>query len=399
MQDELQALQLELLQNDERVKTLERENQQLVQRWLSKVSETMEKLNAEVEECSPRQSFGQIEMIDKVQKKISLDQPISGLITSPYNDLLIPLVKKPDDNNNSRIIFYRNLEDSGSLSSTFGNGEIKHGTFSRDCDLFIGVDKGNGDGDGNSDGVAKIWSIESGKVMGSIGTSGLTDKFLNIIPISSTNTAVVTLHHGGSKSLGLYDLPRTFCLWNETLDVAAIQISPLKVQNTDLVAVLLEDGRINLWDIRQRKVARKSSHQMPKVFSLATDIYNSSLLTCTDRSINAVDTGNLRIIRTIQHPSMSFGGNYGIRRDPSSPPPPLISISPMERKKFALAFKDKIIYGDYSDGTIEAFLGHHESEVVAASWISSNGGGGGDHHHPILVTADVKGTMALCDVI
>jgi autophagy-related protein 16 len=41
VQDELQALQLELLTSDERQKQLAAENSALVQRWLARVNETV----------------------------------------------------------------------------------------------------------------------------------------------------------------------------------------------------------------------------------------------------------------------------------------------------------------------------------------------------------------------
>ena len=45
LQDELSALHLELVQTEEKIKDLERENGQLLQRWLKKMNEEAEKMN------------------------------------------------------------------------------------------------------------------------------------------------------------------------------------------------------------------------------------------------------------------------------------------------------------------------------------------------------------------
>lgn len=55
MQDELTALQLELLHTDEKMTRLEEENHGLVSRWMAKVSETAEMLNQQIDiDAEPR---------------------------------------------------------------------------------------------------------------------------------------------------------------------------------------------------------------------------------------------------------------------------------------------------------------------------------------------------------
>lgn len=47
IQDELATLQLEMVKLDERQRDLERENAQLLQRWLKKMNEEADRMNAE----------------------------------------------------------------------------------------------------------------------------------------------------------------------------------------------------------------------------------------------------------------------------------------------------------------------------------------------------------------
>lgn len=356
----MQALQLELLQTDERVKSLERENQQLVQRWLSKVTETVDKLNAEVELSSP-----QHQLQCGIVAKIELNRPISGLITAPNSDLIMPLT---DADVSGRILMLRNLEESKFLMAPKSDSLIST-IFSRDADMCIGVSHGNPE-------YAHIWNIESGRLMESLN-GGLGNPFIDSTPISSTNTAIVSLH--GPNLLRLYDLPRTFCLWTETLDAPAVSVTSLQIQNNDMAAVLLEDGRVQLWDIRQRKVARKSTFQVGRLTALSSDIQCGDLLACNDRSILVIDPTSLCIIRTINHPTMSFSTNSAN---------PYLSMAPGGRRKFAVASKSKVVYGNYYEGIIETVLSHHEYELAGISWITRD-------NEPLLVSADIHGTITL----
>ncbi|PJF17823.1 hypothetical protein PSACC_02368 [Paramicrosporidium saccamoebae] len=355
LQDELQALQLELLQTDERVKSLESENQQLVQRWLSKVSETVEKLNAEVESTSPEQKPS-----DKIIKQTSMNRQISGLTTRA--DIVIP---HGEADTKGRILLFRGLESSQFLISPRPNDVIR--TFiSRDADLCIGI--GNRDPD-----TAHIWSIDSGRLISNL-SAGFGTPFIDLTAVSSTNDALVTLHN--PNILRFYDLPRSFCMWTETLETFAMQLSPLSLSNADLVATLLADGRLYLWDIRHRRVALKSPHQLPKFTSVATA--GSNIVACTDRAVHVLDPVNLRILRTITHPALA----------PCSACP-RVAITDT---RFAIAAKSKIIYGDYTTGTVESVLSNHQYDVTGVGWVTR------DDEKCLFTSADVNGNLFLYDL-
>ncbi len=60
LQDECTALQLELSRAEERIRDLENENRELVERWLRKMNEEADKLNQanqSYEECAPTKSI------------------------------------------------------------------------------------------------------------------------------------------------------------------------------------------------------------------------------------------------------------------------------------------------------------------------------------------------------
>jgi WD40 repeat protein len=357
LQDELQALQLELLQTDERVKGLESENQQLVQRWLSKVSETVEKLNAEVELTSPEQK-----PLDKIIKQTSMNRTISGLTTRA--DIILP---HGEADTKGRILLFRGLESSQFLISPQPNDVIK--TFiSRDADLCIGI--GNRDPD-----TAHIWSIDSGRLISNL-SAGFGAPFIDLTTVSSTNDALVTLHN--PNILRFYDLPRSFCMWTETLETFAVQLSSLCINNADLVATLLADGRLHLWDIRHRRIALKSPHQLPKFTSIATA--GSSIIACTDRAVHVLDSVSLKILRTITHPALA----------PCSACP-RVSIA---GARFAIAAKSKIIYGNYTTGTVEAVLSNHQYDVTGVGWITKDERG----EKCLLASADINGNLFLYDL-
>lgn len=365
LQDELQALQLELLQTDERVKSLQTENQQLVQRWLSKVSETVEKLNAEVEQSSPQQA----PEMSRVLQSTNIGRAIYGVTVNPYYGIIIP--NCAPQNGDHQITLLHELDLHTELviprdESTFSM------ILSRDADICIGISKKDPE-------IAYTWSTDTGKLTGSFAAP-LGTPFLDICPISSSNDAVVAMHN--PNVLRLFDIPRSFCLWTETLECPSVLLSSLKLGNADVVAVLMDDGRIQLWDIRQRKVICKSSHQLPRLLTIASDIKSSEVIVCSERAIHVLDPSTLRPLRSITHQSIKFA---------QSPPTiQSIAISPRsDGGKYAALSKGVIVYGDYSTGTVDSILTSHNEDFTGLGWITTR------HGSSALVTADSSGLMQL----
>lgn len=343
-----------------------------MQRWLSKVNEAVEKLNAEVESSSPHlhpERATEEERLFRNVSKVELGQSVSGIATSASHDLIMPLC---ESDVHGRLCVLQKLESSRYLCAP-GSMNLCQALFTNNADLCIGFG-------GCEVDVAHIWNAESGKRMGSLA-GGLGNSFIDLAALSSTNDAIATLN--SVKSLRLYDLPRAFCLWTETLDTPGASLTSLTVNNSDLLAVLSQDGRISLWDIRQRQVSRKSNHQIPKLFAVSSDPNHSSIVACTERSIVVVDPGSLKVLRTVQHSAMNFASQSAT---------PMIAVSPCETGKYAASSRGRVFYGDFRSATVDAQISDHEYAVSGVDWI------GGGVAAPLLVTADIQGTIVLREV-
>lgn len=358
LQDELQLLQLELIKNDERVKALESENQQLVQRWLHKVNEAVDQLNAEVERSSSsllrphplsattsgepaipsnsgepaipsNSSEPAIPSNPLIQWSLAVEYDFCALVASPQHDLVVPL----PSGLNGTVQVYRQSEVVQTLSSIGSDMRLAAGTFTRDADIFLGVPA-------HDKTVSCIWSLQSGRRLENL-SGGMARPFVDIVPLASSNSAVVGLHV--PDTLRLYDVPRSFCLWTENVSGNALAISSLATpQGSDLIATLLDDGRISLWDIRKRKVAYKSSHQsLPRILAIHSDPSRDVLLACSDRAIYQLELRNLRPVSTLKYSPGSTGG--AIR--------PLLRIMSSEASPssaFAFAHGHQAFVGDFS---------------------------------------------------
>lgn len=369
LQDELQLLQLELIKTDERVKDLEKENQRLVQRWLNKVNEAADQLNAEVERSSSslhsRTSLS-IAANPHVQWSFNVEHDFHALITSPLHDVIVPL----PSGLNGRIQVFQQSEPVQILASIGSDMRLSAGTFTRDADMFLGVPA-------NDKSSACIWSLHSRRRLENL-TGGVAAPFIDIVPLASSNSAVVGLH--SPDTLRLYDVPRSFCLWTENVAGSAVAISSLCAPSgSDLIASLMDDGRISLWDIRQRKVAFKSSHQsLPRILALHSEPSRDSLIACSDRAIFQLDVRNLRPLSTLKYSPAPF-----------TQARPSIKIMP-GTNAFALVTGQQGFVGDFSSKDLKPV---GPSPISSLAWVSDR-----SSNLPYLAVSDASRCVQVIDV-
>lgn len=386
LQDELQALQLELLSVDDRGKALERENRQLVDRWLSKVNETVDKLNAEVQDgtaslvgsppgrppsaSSPAHSLrARGSSASSVKKRLDLGQPVESLITAPHHGLLLPVIR------GSLAIFDR-LETTRYLvnADPAYHDQLFRPQFSLDADTVAAFCPKEPDS-------ALLWSVDSCRILGAL-TGALGSPFSRLAPLPSSNNALIAAHW--PATLRLYDVPRQFCLWSEVLDSPIVDISPLRVHNADMLAILLADGRVLLWDVRQRSVAQKSAHALPRVALISSDPLNQLLLVATDRCLASLDVGSMRMAQSLALPPNS---GIGTTRE-ASPPRCSLALAPTGDGKFAFSTGHKAYRGDILSGALDLAGLPHADTLTGMGWITVD-------QSACLVTSDLGGVVIM----
>lgn len=365
LQDELQALQLELLQTDERAKALQNENNQLVHRWLSKVNETVDRLNAEVSSSSLLPGPEPASSFLTTPSTTDLHTPVTGLVCSDNGDLLffptVAITNQPPP----PPILSRGLLTTLSLSVPHEAAMPKKAIFSRDSDLLIG--RGTSEAE-----LVHIWSVNSGKVTGQLA-AGIGRGFLDMCTLPSTNDAIVSVHE--LRLMRLYDLPRAFCLWTEHMDSIGHQVLPL---GPELVAVL-SGSSIHTWDLRLRGRVRSTPSSLPPLTLIAADSKDGqgTLLATTNRaSLLSLSPGTLRAVKAIELPSsashVACRGNY-----------------------FLAACKSKLVLGNHTTGTIMGTFSDHDYPIVGIGFMRDVTGTGEEPAHSSspwqLVSVDSSG--------
>lgn len=339
LQDELQALQLELLQTDERAKALQNENNQLVHRWLSKVNETVDRLNAEVSSSSLLPGPESASSLVATSTTTNLHTPVTGLVCSDNGNLLFFSTAATANQSTPPPILSRGLLTTLSLSVPHEAATPKKAIFSRDSDLLIG--RGASEAE-----LVQIWSVSSGKVTGQLAAS-IGRGFLDMCTLPSTNDAIISVHELGL--MRLYDLPRTFCLWTERMDSVCHQVLSL---GPDLVAVL-SGTSIHTWDIRLRGRLRSTPSSLPPLNLIAADSRDGqgALLAATNRaSLLSLSPSTLRANRTIELPaSASHIACHG--------------------SHFLAACKSKLVLGDHTTGTIISTFSDHDYPIVGIGFM------------------------------
>lgn len=320
LHDELQALQLELLHTDERVKALEKENRQLVERWLSKVNEEVEHMNEEIGQSgtlSPGARSPGI-ALQELAKFTLPRSPLRGVILSKARNVFYPVVDfdavtsipapvVPQYSLDFSKAGIELMEEHPALSIPsqllsshmpemgITANRIACNAWSRNGDFLIASTR-------DFPELVHVWKAATGKVVSSLNlSSGST--LIGFCPIGSTNDAMVALVSNATAADGtadevikLFDIPRSFCLWTEPIESGTIQLQQLN--EGDLSATLSRDGKIVIWDIKSRKAIHKSDNHLPRILRLTTGPANN-LYGITERSLILLDTLSLRPISAI----------------------------------------------------------------------------------------------------
>lgn len=175
MQDELTALQLELLKTEERINKVECENKTLVDRWVQKMNEEAQKMNMENEKIQPklgvkeerpqeREDFEELLELSLPKKAIQACKfPTSNRrITGQHKGEISSLAVSPD----GTTFATGSINDNSIILHDFLNGSVKmqlQGSlqgiscldYSQCEDWIVG---------GSNDQIARVWGISSGRI-------------------------------------------------------------------------------------------------------------------------------------------------------------------------------------------------------------------------------------------
>lgn len=331
MQDELTALQLELLKLDERNLELSRDNKELLDRWLNKASLTADMLNCQLDEMQPQKSPNRVISCPRKEVfQIEVIGDVSLLVADPNNGLIAictmnsPIVPIYDSKN------VKKYELKGAPASGIHSGQFQ-------ADLFVGV----------GDSLITFWHVPTGKIRQTL--SGHQDVITSVWFLTPD-----TLITGSKdKTIKVWDIPRGFCL--KTIESPSPIID--LVSNSYGLFSTHSDGTLIRWD---EKSSSALIHSAP--------IYGESpRLTLIGDDLLVTGKDSLQIVSCNDfHRKVSFtNDNLNLSRcNPSCT---------LDGKLVAVGTSDgtTLVWNRQWPDQVESVLPSSINPIVSTAWLSS----------------------------
>lgn len=353
MQDELTALQLELLKLDERNDSLEAENRSLVDRWLARASITADLLNGQLvgSPPAPRGTPGPAACPSARALAFRVDgkkEVVNMTVINRATDQFALCTSYPSvavhafaDGSRARLI--RGGPKTGIVS----------GCFNTPGDLFVGTTHSSG---GASPSIY-MWHVPTEKIR--MLLSGHEAVVSGAAFMPGDDTKLVTCSH--DQTIKVWDLPRNLCL--RTIDVKSEANSV--VTGSFGLASVHRDGAVVKWDERASNpaVASASAHAKAVLNACVSNDGRELITSSMDHTVKIIDAATLQTKLTLRHdnfkacsegclPSIDAGGR-------------LVAAGSVDGSLF--------IWNRTQDGQLEALLTGHESSVTSTSWSSKSG--------------------------
>jgi autophagy-related protein 16 len=304
MQDELTALQLELLKTDERIERLEGENKDLVSRWMQKVSETADMLNDQLGVRGSREGS-----VAQQPRALSPRKCPSTLATSfavaGKKELINTMILSPGHCTVALCTTYNTvglhaLKDGEKTGHLWGGPKtgIASGAFNTAGDLFAGTTIS---GSAGSPSIF-VWHVPTEKIRAALdGHDGMVAGAA-FLPGDDTKLATV----GQDRTARIWDLPRGFCL--RTFELPAEGSAIIALRNC--VATGHRDGSVGFWDERVPTGLGTSSLHPKAITNLAVDVSSASdalISASLDHSLKVMECNSRRTLQSFAHANFRVG--------------------------------------------------------------------------------------------
>ncbi|KAF9167309.1 hypothetical protein DFQ27_009856 [Actinomortierella ambigua] len=381
IQDELATLQLEMVKIDERQRDLERENAQLLQRWLKKMNEEADKMNA-------ANSFSEQE------HQHHENHPTSPSAQSPPNHLGRARTFGPESpthkgwNRGSAIfaivpqqairkipaheseINTVSLSNSGSLIATGSNDkkikiwDMKTGSLSKTLtgclqsvmsvsfnatdELLLGA---------SNDNAARLWHLGTGRprhtLTGHIGKV-FSAKF------NPDSTKVVSGSH--DRTIKVWDLQRGYC--NRTMftfasvnDVCLLDFDGSTIASGHL------DNNLRFWDARSGNCVKEvTGIHLGQITSVCPSSDGTQILTNSrDNTLRIIDVRTYETLSVLHAEGYRTGTNWS-----------KACFSPDDQFVVSGSVDGSVYYWSTRDGTLEKTMRDQSSPIVGVSWVGGH---------------------------
>ncbi|KAJ1730328.1 hypothetical protein LPJ72_004526 [Coemansia sp. Benny D160-2] len=378
LQDELSALQLEIVQIEERCSRLQTENDDLVKRWLKKMNEEAEKVNEVTRELelikrksaavSPRMS-GAVEdgVLDErffgehAATAVAAAAAIRGVSTVPRAAVgkidarmeeLHSIALSHDGEvlavgGQSNAVKVFDAQTGDSIYSLAGCLKgVNHVDISADGKLLVAA---------SSDHTARIWRLDTGRawktLSGHIG-GVMTAKF------NSNATRLFT--YSQDRTVKVWDVARGLCVRTLFTVSGCHDLALLDADGARIVTAHM-DNSVRVWDSASGKRVAEAAVHREQVMSVSVSRLGSRILTNSyDGTLKLLDARTLAVLAVLSAPAYRPSRNWA-----------RASLSPDERYAMAGSIDGKLYVWDVATGDLVRTLDIHKSAVCDALWSAS----------------------------
>ncbi|CAG8739756.1 30093_t:CDS:10 [Gigaspora margarita] len=385
LQDEVATLQLELGKIDERMKDLEKENGQLLQRWLKKMNEEAERMNEanlfyesalEVHAKALEFQSGVV-IVDKefTPKPVTFTESGIGSTRtrsrSSAGPVIIPLaVAKKLTPHDGEIHTIQSSADGSMFATGSADKTIKifdattgqtkqslsgsiqsimHVSFNSTNDMIAGA---------SNDNAARLWHLKTGRIR--LTLTGHVGKVYSS-RFNGDSSKVITGSH--DRTIKVWDLQKGYCIRTIFSFSSCNDVVPLDEEGTTLVSGHL-DNNLRFWDVRSGKdIKELTGIHLGQITSVSVSPDGSKVLTNSrDNTLKIVDLRTYDVEQTLHADGYKTGANWSKS-----------CFSPDGRYVAAGSLDGTIFYWNIQKSKLEKTAKEHNALVCGVSWSPQGG--------------------------
>ncbi|CAG8485733.1 12339_t:CDS:10 [Ambispora leptoticha] len=378
LQDELATLQLELVKTEERMKDLEKENGQLLQRWLKKMNDEVEKMNEANSALDIHAKALEVNsgvVIVEKEQIVAMTEPTTATISPMRNDrtrgksvgpVTIPVAAFRKFTAHDGEIHAINCSTDGNLFATGSSDKtikvfdaktgnlkqtlsgslqsIMHLSFNNTNDMIAGA---------SNDNSTRIWDLRTARIWHTL--TGHIGKVYSA-RFNGDSTRMITGSH--DRTIRVFDLNKGYCIktifcFSSCNDVVLIDESGSTLASGHL------DNNLRFWDVRSGKdIKELTGIHLGQITSVAVSPDGSKVMTNSrDNTIKLVDLRTYEVVQTLHADGYKNGTNWS-----------RACYSPDGRYVAAGSIDGTIYYWNLFKSRLEKTLKEHSAPICGVAW-------------------------------
>ncbi|KAF8969538.1 hypothetical protein BGZ46_010659 [Entomortierella lignicola] len=377
IQDELQTLQLEMGKMDEKQRELEKENSQLLQRWLKMKNEEADRMNAanvflenEQDTASLSQHPAQSPPSTRSLRSAGPESPTQSSWRGQSTIFsVIPLIPKKITTHDSEVNAVA-MSNGGNIFATGSNDkkikiwDAKTGTlkstltgclqavmcvsFNATDELLLGA---------SNDNAARLWNLGTGRPRHTL--TGHIGKVFSA-RFNPDSSKVVSGSH--DRTIKIWDLQKGYCIRTMFTFASVNDVCLLDFDGSTIASGHL-DNTLRFWDARSGNCVKEvGSIHLGQITSVCPSFDGSQILTNSrDNTLRILDVRTYETITVLHADGYKTGTNWS-----------KACFSPDGQYVVSGSADGTLYYWSRDDGSVVKTTKEQSGPIVGVSWSGSN---------------------------